>query len=99
MSSPIGHHVYLRTPALYWSLMHEMGVFWLRAATALYAVGLLDAIVVLLRKKSDFFRFAVFAFLLGAVFHLVAIVELSGAIGHLPVDNFYESSSLCAFLI
>ena len=79
--------------------MHEMGVFWLRVAIGLYAVGLLDAIVVLLRKKSDFFRFAVFAFLVGAIFHLVAIVELSSAIGHLPVDNFYESSSLCAFLI
>ena len=79
--------------------MHEMGVFWLRVATVLYAVGLLDALVVLLRKKSDFFPIAVFAFLLGAVFHLVALVELSTAIGHLPVDNFYESISLCAFLI
>src|SRR5690349_7224456 len=90
----------LRSPRRYTgAYMHEMGVFWLRVAIGLYAVGLVDAIVVLLRKKSDFFRFAVFAFLVGAIFHLVAIVELATAIGHLPVDNFYESSSLCAFLI
>jgi len=79
--------------------MHEMGVFWLRVAAILYAVGLADAITMLLRKKSDFSRFAVFAFLIGAVLHMVAIVELSMAVGHLPVDNFYESSAVCALLI
>lgn len=76
-----------------------MGVFWLRVATILYAVGLADAILVLLQKKSQLFRFAVFAFLIGSVLHMVAIVELTKAIGHFPVDNFYESSSVCAFLI
>jgi ABC-type uncharacterized transport system permease subunit len=79
--------------------MHESGVFWLRVATVLYAVGLADAIVMLLRKKSEFFRVALFAFLVATVLHLVALVELATAIGHLPVDNFYESSSVCAFLI
>ena len=79
--------------------MHEMGVFWLRVATALYGVGLLHAIGVLLRRKSGFLQYALFAFLVGVVLHLVAIVELTMAIGHFPVDNFYESSSVCAFLI
>jgi len=32
--------------------MHEMGVFWLRVATALYGVGLLHVMAVLLRKKG-----------------------------------------------
>jgi ABC-type uncharacterized transport system permease subunit len=79
--------------------MHEMGVLWLRVATILYALGLLDSITVLLRKKSELFRVAVFAFLVGLVLHMVAIVELTMSIGHLPLDNFYESSSVCAFLI
>ena len=32
--------------------MNETGVFWLRVATVLYAAGMLDAVLVLLRKKS-----------------------------------------------
>jgi ABC-type uncharacterized transport system permease subunit len=79
--------------------MSETGVFWLRIATVLYAAGMLDATLVLLRKKSEFFRYAVFAFLIGAVLHMVAIAELTMSLGHFPVDNFYESSSVWAFLI
>jgi len=33
------------------------------------------------------------------VFHLVSIVELRAETGHLPLNNFYETSSICAFLI
>ena len=79
--------------------MHEMGIFWLRVAAVLYAAGLADSILVLVRKKSHLFGLAVFAFQIGIVLHLVAIVELTKAVGHLPLDNFYESSSVCAFLI
>ena len=79
--------------------MHEMGVFWLRAATVLYGVGLVHAIAVLLRQKSGFLKYALFAFLVGVVLHLVAIVELSMAVGHLPVDNFFQCATVCAFLI
>src|SRR6202046_643687 len=79
--------------------MHEMGVFWLRVATVLYGVGLLHAIAVLLGGKSGFLKYALFAFLVGAVLHFVAIVELAMAVGHLPVDNFFESATVCAFLI
>jgi ABC-type transport system involved in cytochrome c biogenesis permease subunit len=79
--------------------MHEMGVLWLRVATVLYGVGLIHAITVLLRKKSGFLKYALFAFLVGAVLHFVAIVELARAVGHLPVDNFFESATVCAFLI
>lgn len=79
--------------------MYEMGVFWLRVATALYGVGLLHVMAVLLRKKAGFLKYALFAFLIGVVLHLVAIVELTTAIGHLPVDNFFECAAVCAFLI
>ncbi len=76
-----------------------MGLFWLRIATLLYGVGLLHVMAVLLRGKAGFLKPALFAFLVGAVLHFVAIVELSMAIGHLPVDNFFHSATVCAFLI
>lgn len=79
--------------------MHEMGIFWLRVATALYAVGLIHAIIVVLRRSSELFRIALGTFCVGAVLHVVATVELTWSIGHLPLDNFYESSSFCALLI
>ncbi len=79
--------------------MHDMAVFWLRLATALYGVGLLHVMAVLLRRKAGFLKPALFAFLVGAVLHFVAIVEMATAIGHLPVDNFFESVTVCAFLI
>src|ERR1700687_4209325 len=79
--------------------MHEMGIFWLRVATVLYGVGLLHAMSVLLRRKSGFLKYALFAFVVGVVLHLVAIVELTMEIGHLPVDNFFECATVCAFLI
>src|SRR5882762_5401831 len=79
--------------------MYEMGVFWLRVATALYGVGLLHVMALLLRRKSGFLKYALFAFLVGTVLHFVAIVELATAVGHLPVDNFFECATVCAFLI
>src|SRR5260370_3405289 len=54
---------------------------------------------VLLRRKSGFLKYALFAFLVATVLHFVAIVELAMAIGHLPVDNFFECATVCAFLI
>jgi ABC-type uncharacterized transport system permease subunit len=79
--------------------MYEMGVFWLRVATGLYFFGLVHVIAVLLRKKSGFLKYALFAFLVGVVLHFVGIVELTLAIGHLPVANFFECASVCSFLI
>jgi len=79
--------------------MHDMAVFWLRVATALYGVGLLHVMAVLLRRKSGFLKPALFAFLVAAVLHFVAIVEMANAVGHLPVDNFFESATVCGFLI
>ncbi len=76
-----------------------MSVVWLRTAAALYFCGLLYALIFLFRKNTRLFTPALLAFAAGAVFHLVSIVELRAETGHLPIDNFYESCSTCAFLI
>jgi ABC-type uncharacterized transport system permease subunit len=76
-----------------------MSVVWLRTATALYSLGLLYALVYLFRKTTRLFTPALIAFGAGTVFHLVALVELRAETGHLPINNFYETSSICAFLI
>lgn len=76
-----------------------MSVVWLRTAAALYACGLLYALIYLFRRSTRLFLPALVAFAAGAIFHLVSIVELRAETGHLPLNNFYETSSLCAFLI
>lgn len=80
-------------------MLQEMSTFWLRVAVALYSLGLVHAILTALHRHSRIFRAALGAFCVGVVIHLVALVELSVALGHLPVDNFFESMSVCGFLI
>lgn len=79
--------------------MHESSVFWLRVAAFLYLFGLIDAVNTLLRRRNTLFRFALPAFVIAAILHLVAIVELARAEKHLPIANFYQSITVCAFLI
>jgi ABC-type transport system involved in cytochrome c biogenesis permease subunit len=79
--------------------MAEMSIIWLRVAAALYSLGLLHAILTVVQRRAQLFRVAVGALALGAVLHLVSIVEQGTAIGHFPASGFYESMSLCAFLI
>ncbi|MCC6586199.1 MAG: cytochrome c biogenesis protein CcsA [Bryobacterales bacterium] len=79
--------------------MQSMSMFWLRIAVVLYAVGLLHVIVTTLKRHESLFRPALAAFVVGTVLHMVAIVELWFAHGRLPAENFFESVSLCAFLI
>jgi ABC-type uncharacterized transport system permease subunit len=76
-----------------------MSVIWLRTAAALYSLGLLYALLCLFRKGTRLFTPALVAFATGLVFHLVSLIELQIESGHLPLNNFYETSSLCAFLI
>jgi len=79
--------------------MAEMSVIWLRVALALYSLGLLHAILTLVRRKEHLFRVALSAFSLGAVFHFVSIVE-EGIVKHrCPITNTYETFSMCALLI
>jgi ABC-type uncharacterized transport system permease subunit len=79
--------------------MAEMSIVWLRVATALYSVGLLHAILTVLRKESRLFKVALGSFCVGIVLHFVAIVQLGVASGSVPVNNFNESISFCAFMI
>ncbi len=79
--------------------MNESSVLWLRVAAALYSLGLLDAIVTVLRRSENLFRIALGAFGLGALFHLVSIVELGLNEHQLPVSDIFETMSFCAWII
>ena len=79
--------------------MAEMSVIWLRVAAALYSLGLLHAILTLIRKREHLFRVALGAFSIAAVLHFVSIVEEGLLENHCPITNFYETLSMCAFLI
>ena len=79
--------------------MQEMSVFWLRAAVALYAVGLFHTIQVAFQKGSSIFRPALAAFSIGAVLHMVALVEAGRTAQHFPPEGFHNSVSLCAFIL
>ncbi|MBI3684451.1 MAG: cytochrome c biogenesis protein CcsA [Acidobacteria bacterium] len=79
--------------------MQESSVFWLRIAAALYFFGLLHTLLTLLRRRTSFFRFALSTFVIAVIVHMVSLVELARAEGQLPLGNFYQSTSLCAFFI
>src|SRR3984957_12340482 len=79
--------------------MLDTSIFWLRAAACLYALGLLHSMVAIIRRSQTLYPAALGTFRIGVVLHAVALVELSMAYGRLPLDNFYETLSLCAFLI
>jgi len=75
-----------------------MSVIWLRVAAALYSVGLLHAILMLVRRREHLFRPALAAFALATVFHFVSIAEEGIVSNRCPINNFYETLSMCAFL-
>ena len=79
--------------------MGETSLFWLRVAVGLYSLGLLDAIITVLRGRESLFRIAHGAFGLGAIFHLVSIVEQGVSAHRFPVDGVFESLSLGAWVV
>lgn len=79
--------------------MAEMSAIWLRVAAALYSLGLLHAILTVVQRRENLFRYALAALRVGAVFHVVSVVEEGLLTGHFPANNVYESISLCALLI
>src|ERR1035441_9049903 len=79
--------------------MAATSTLWLRVAAVLYSLGLLHAILTVVRRRERLFRVAMAGFALGSVFHLVSIVEEGVALGRCPVDNFFETMSLCAFIL
>jgi len=79
--------------------MAQMSVIWLRVAAALYSLGLLHAILTLVRRREHLFRVALGAFGLASVFHFVSIVEEGIVNNRCPITNFYETLSMCALLL
>jgi ABC-type uncharacterized transport system permease subunit len=79
--------------------MQDMSVFWLRAAVALYAVGLFHTIQIAIRRGASIFRPALIAFVVAVVLHMVALVEAGRLANHFPPGGFHNSVSLCAFLL
>jgi ABC-type uncharacterized transport system permease subunit len=79
--------------------MIDSGIFWLRVAACFYALGLLHSILSVLRHKQSVFQMALAAFRVAVVLHGVAIVDLAMAYRHVPLANFYQDLSACAFLI
>ena len=72
---------------------------WLGVALALYSMGLLHAILTVIKRQERLFRVALGSISLGLVFHLVALVEDGLAAGHFPVTSLAEAASLFAFLL
>jgi ABC-type uncharacterized transport system permease subunit len=85
--------------SLYWSSMHDLSVFWLRAAAALYAVGLLQTIQTVLRRKSHMYSAVLGAFCVAVILHGVSLAETAWIQGQFPVNNFYESIAVCGFVV
>ncbi|MBM3724627.1 MAG: hypothetical protein FJW40_04270 [Acidobacteria bacterium] len=79
--------------------MLEMSIFWLRVATVFYSIGVLHTILHVLGREKNLFQPARICVLIAAVLHLVAIVDRSIRVGHLPAANFYETLSLCGVLV
>jgi ABC-type transport system involved in cytochrome c biogenesis permease subunit len=79
--------------------MAELSAIWLRVAAALYSLGLLHAILTVAFRREGLLRYATAAMRIGALLHLVAVVEEGLFTGHFPANNVYESLSLCALLV
>ena len=77
--------------------MAETSVFWLRVAAAFYSLGLLHAILTLVRRREQIFRVALGASALGAVFHFVSIVEDGLATGSVPSPTSIRRSPCARF--
>jgi len=76
-----------------------MSTFWLRVAVVLYAAGLAHVVLVVLHRGSRIFSVALGCFSVGVVLHLVSLVELWVGLGHMPLENVFESMSAFAFLL
>src|SRR5947209_20541767 len=76
-----------------------MTLLWLRVALALYSLGLLHAILTVIKRREELFQVALGAISLGVVFHLVALVEDGIAVRHFPVTRLAEAASFFAFLL
>src|SRR5258708_7541693 len=76
-----------------------MSLFWLRVALTLYALGLLHALITMIGRRTQTFRYALAAISLATVFHLVSIVDTGLAGRRFPVATFHEAVSALGFVI
>src|SRR3954451_1380850 len=76
-----------------------MSILWLRVALALYAVGLLYALVALSRTSEILSKVALHTAYLGMVLHFVSLAEALIQAGQLTLASVHNSESLLAFLI
>src|SRR5437764_1403766 len=76
-----------------------MSLFWLRVALALYALGLFHALITVIGRRMQTFRYALGAISLAVVLHAVSIVEAGLATHRFPVANFQEAVSALALVI
>lgn len=79
--------------------MGESSVLWLRVAAGLYSLGLLHAIIMVVRRHEGIFKVAFGAFGLAAVFQLVSLVEIGIAQHHFPANNIFETLSICSLAV
>ena len=79
--------------------MLEMSSIWMRVAAALYAIGLLHAILMVLRRRSPLFSAALGSFRVAVVLHAVSVVEEAIGTRSIPLNNFYESVTVCGLLL
>src|SRR5947209_19087585 len=75
-----------------------MPLFWLRIAVILYGVGLLYSFLGLSRKGELLSRAVIPATALGALLHLVSLIETTFEYGHIAPTTVHHSESLLAFL-
>lgn len=75
------------------------GASLLRAALALYAVGLLDALYAVAKPRHQLSRLAVYAFVLGTGAHFCSLALESWAQGRFAVQTLQQMSSMAAFFM
>lgn len=79
--------------------MGESSVLWLRVAAGLYSLGLLHAIITVLKRRETLLKIALWAFGLAAVFQLVSLVETGIAQHHFPANTIFETMSICSLAV
>lgn len=71
----------------------------LRAAVVVYSLGLLDSFYSVVKQRRQLFRPALYAFVLGAILHGLALVTSSLELGRFPVQTLQQMSSMASFFM
>ena len=79
--------------------MESIGAISLQSALLLYSFGLLDSLYCVAKQRRKLFRPALYAFVAGALLHLVSIAYSSVQLGRFPVQTLQQMSSLASFFM